>query len=180
MKAVKVRTQEVKEKTKALVSFFYRALRGTPLNTCNCRRNDFLSQELCAGLKGLYRAVVIITTQMGVTFSQVMAKGNIASLNNGSAFDVAQIKGARAIPYDKAVAWASKNGRPSVIEVPVCKPDKNGKLMPTGKTERVKGRLFGSFDPMYMGFFDGKRFQTKETRALPNGRNAANLFKLIK
>lgn len=169
--AKKLATQKVQAvKTKAakavkMVSAFYKQLRGTPLNLCNLRKQDFVSQKFVPAPKATKPMVFIAQSRFGICISELPVQGTVARIDNKRGFDLKQIPGGTLMAPAEAAKWAKKNG--------VAHTWKRGK-------HSVVGTIVGDMKKMYVACYDGRRFDTLETRAIRDGRNSERLFALEK
>lgn len=167
-KGAKVKTSKVGQ----MVSNLYRQLRETPLNLCNCRKQDFTKQVISEGrlAKTLPESVVVVQGAHGTTVStlRVDTKRGLADLDDGRVFDLTGLKHVQVLAPKQAAALVKTKGRPVNATI--------------GKSKLASvGHLMGDVSKMYVVFLTASReFKTLETKALPKGRNKNATFALGK
>jgi hypothetical protein len=159
------------EKKPRVGSLLYRFLRGCGLFIPNVRKEDIKGQPFVEMPKATVVAVAFTQTAFGVCVSNVKANGTTIALPEKElGFDMSQV-GGKVMKLPEAAKWAKKAGKLHTLHMKAAKK---------GTTET--GYLIGDLGNQYVGFFrtrDGK-FDTLETKALPDGRNANRLFELVK
>ena len=162
---------QVKSKFPIIGSLLYKALRGCALFLANIRKDDIKAQPFVAMPKTAIPVIAWAESQFGVCVSMVKAAGNVVQVPERElGFDMSAVGGVALKPKD-AIAKAKKQGKAHEIHRKTAKKGVN-----------ETGYMIGDLANQYVGWYNAKTgvFDTLETKALPDGRNAARLFELVK